>query len=75
MNVVSATLIVRASDEFLSRLSESLVSGGTMSRSAIGSSTRRYAWTSVRPVDRAASSCVAGTDWMPARTISAIRAP
>ena len=39
--VSSATLIVSATDEFLSRLSDSLVPGGTMSRSATGRITRR----------------------------------
>jgi len=39
----SATLIVSATDEFLSRFSDSLVAGGTMSRSAIGTMTSRYA--------------------------------
>ena len=42
--VSSATLIVSATDEFLRRLSDSFVIGGTISRSAIGRMIRRYAW-------------------------------
>ncbi len=37
--VSSATLMVRASEEFLSRFSDSLVAGGMMSRSAMGRMT------------------------------------
>src|SRR5438309_6566226 len=73
--VSSATLIVSATDEFLRRFSDSLVAGGTMSRSAMGTMTRRYAWNVVSPIATAASNWVFGIDWMPERMTSDMRAP
>src|SRR5260370_18704359 len=74
-NVSSATLIVSATDEFLRRFRDSLVAGGTMSRSAMGTMTSRYAWNVVRPMATDASNWVRGIDWMPERMTSDMRAP
>src|SRR5439155_26220038 len=73
--VSSATLIVSATDEFLRRFRDSLVAGGTMSRSAMGTMTSRYAWNVVRPIATEASNWVRGIAWMPERMTSDIRAP
>src|SRR6267143_3438809 len=73
--VSSATLIVRATDEFLRRLSDSLVAGGTMRRSAMGTMISRYAWNVVNPMATEASNWVLGIDWIPERMTSAMRAP
>src|SRR5919204_3742407 len=74
-NVSSATLIVSATDEFLRRLSDSLVAGGTISRSATGRMMSRYAWKVVSPMATEASNWVRGIDWMPERMTSEMRAP
>ena len=71
----SATLIVSATDEFLSRFRDSFVAGGMLSRSAIGTMTSRYAWNVVRPIATAASNWVFGIAWMPPRMTSDMRAP
>ena len=47
-----------------------LISGGTMARSACGSTTSRSTWLNVMPSARAASACPAGTVLMPERTAS-----
>src|SRR6266542_3945772 len=73
--VSSATLMVSASEEFLSRFSDSLVPGGMMRRSATGRITYRYAWNVVRPEAVEASNWVRGMDWMPERSTSEKRAP
>ena len=61
-----------ASELFLVRLRNSLVSGGTITRSACGSVTRRNTMLRCSPSAWAASDCPYGTAWMPARTISAM---
>src|SRR3990172_8458991 len=75
MKVSSATPMVSAKEEFLRRFSDSLVAGGMMRRRAMGIMTERYASTTDSPVETAASSCVLGIDWIPARMTSDIRAP
>src|SRR5438093_13726352 len=74
-NVSSATLIVSATDEFLSRFRESLVSGGTISLSATGRITSRYDCHTESPIATDASNWVRGIDWMPERITSDMRAP
>src|SRR5205085_11588291 len=74
-NVSSATLIVSATEEFLSRFRDSLVAGGRMSRRATGRITYRYACSVVSPEAIDASNCVRGIDWMPERSTSEKRAP
>ena len=61
-----------ASDEFLVRFRYWLVSGGMITRSACGRTTRRMAWRLPRPSEAAASCCPSETDAMPERTISAM---
>ncbi len=48
--------MVKATEEFLRRLSVSFVAGGTISRRAIGTMIKRYACSTVRPVEAAASN-------------------
>ncbi|MNT89185.1 hypothetical protein D3C72_2298670 [compost metagenome] len=55
------------------RLRYWLVSGGTMTRMACGTITRRSRSPSLRPSDWAASVCPLLTAWIPARTVSAMK--
>ena len=64
-----------ASDEFLVRLRYWLVSGGMITRSASGTVTSRRVCAYVSPSAREASFRPRGTARMPARTISAMKAP
>src|SRR2546428_11779649 len=73
--VSSATLIVSATDEFLSRVSDSLVAGGTMSRGAIGRMTSREGRDVVSPLAPAGSKLGFGSDWVAQRKTSHMRAP
>ena len=57
---------------FLVRFRYWLISGGTITRSACGKVTLRSASIGDSPNARAASTCPRLTDWIPARTISAI---
>ena len=52
----------------------SLPVGGMITRIACGSTIRRRIWPRLRPSACAASVCPGSTDWMPARTISAMYA-
>ena len=62
-----------ASEEFLVRFRNWLVSGGMMMRIACGMTTRRSAWPLLRPIASAASFWPLDTPWMPERTISAMK--
>ena len=53
---------------------KSLPSGGRMVRIACGMTTSRNRCQPVSPSAFAASTCPAGTDWMPARNTSAMKA-
>ena len=61
--------------EFLVRFRYWLVSGGMITRSAWGRMTRRRIMPELKPAALAASVWPLSTDWMPARTISAMKAP
>ena len=66
--------IATASDEFLVRLRYWLVSGGRITRIACGTTISRNVEPRDSPSDAPASICPLCTDWMPARTISAMKA-
>ena len=63
-----------ASEEFLVRLRYWLVSGGMMTRIACGTTTSRSVWPGRRPSAAPLPSGRGYTAWMPARTISAMKA-
>lgn len=63
------------SDDVLSMLMNSLPVGGTITRMACGRTTRRMVCVRVMPSACEASVWPSSTDWMPARTISAMYAP
>ena len=66
--------IATASEEFLVRLRYWLVSGGRITRIACGTTISRKVDPRCSPSDEPASICPLCTDWMPARTISAMKA-
>ena len=59
-----------ATEVFLSSAISTLVSGGTVARSACGSTTWVIVPPKVRPIARAASAWPSGTELMPERTAS-----
>ena len=63
-----------ASELFLTMLRYWLVIGGTITRSACGSSTSRITWPRDRPIAMAASVWPLCSARMPERTISATKA-
>ena len=64
----------KATDEFLSKFIDSLVSGGKMTLSAAGSKTYQYICQVLNPRAIAAYRCPRGKDSMPALNCSAILA-
>ena len=70
--VSSVIDITDSSDELLTSVITSLVSGGVMRRSDCGSRMNRIDCRSVMPIDSAASVWPASIDCRPARTISAM---
>ncbi|MCY1343700.1 hypothetical protein D9M69_297210 [compost metagenome] len=63
-----------ASEEFFARFRYWLVSGGMITRSACGMTTRRRILPGARPSELAASVCPWLTAWMPERTVSPMKA-
>ncbi|MNL72694.1 hypothetical protein D3C87_1980430 [compost metagenome] len=61
------------SEEFFVRFRYWLVKGGTITRMACGTMTRRNRSPSLRPSDCAASVCPLLTERIPARTVSAMK--
>ena len=64
-----------ASEEFLVRLRYCEISGGMITRSACGRTTRLITRPGRRPSAPAASVWPRETAWMPARTFSAMKEP
>src|SRR5215475_4939628 len=67
------TGVYATSDVSLTIAIVSLPVGGTITRIACGSTTRRRVWLRDKPRAEAASAWPGSMDWIPARTISADR--